>query len=128
MGLAGIITYDNIQVGLISHIDARQSFGPLWVTFAILDFCSNLLLTSLLAGRIFVVVKQVRAVVGFSLPRFYSSIIAAIIESGSLHPLALLSLFIFNWTWGSSSVMGAAVVLFSIIHIVRADSWISPSV
>ncbi|KAJ8074402.1 hypothetical protein PM082_015302 [Marasmius tenuissimus] len=118
VGLAYIIDFNDNAIGLIDHINALQSFGPLYIAFLVFDFCSNLLLTSLLAGRIFVVVKQARASIGGGLPRFYSSIIVAILESGSLYPLTLLSVFIFNWTWGLSSVMGSTVILLSMIHIV----------
>ncbi|KAK1222161.1 hypothetical protein PQX77_015007 [Marasmius sp. AFHP31] len=65
---------------------------PRMVTFAFLALVSNLLLTMLIAGRIFYVAYQAGKYlpVRTSVPTMYRTIISATLESGLIYPIALM--------------------------------------
>ncbi|KAG7087010.1 hypothetical protein E1B28_012988 [Marasmius oreades] len=94
--------------------------------FILLDLCSNLLLTLLIAGKIFLVVRETRNITGIHGPNTYSSLIAIMyvtnvkgglwilnpsvrsVESGVLYPVALIILLFFHRN----------SVIFSLVQIV----------
>ncbi|KAJ8074222.1 hypothetical protein PM082_012525 [Marasmius tenuissimus] len=58
--------------------------------FSIVSFCSHVLLTSLIAGRIFYISRQVTKYGALRVSRMYKTIIAACLESGLIYPVDLL--------------------------------------
>ncbi|KAF9255961.1 hypothetical protein L218DRAFT_1007954 [Marasmius fiardii PR-910] len=71
------------------------------------DMLSHLLLTGLIAGKILFVFRETRSILGRDVKNTYYALIAVVIESGIIFPIALLALFVFR----------DYTVSFCVIHI-----------
>ncbi|EEB95309.1 hypothetical protein MPER_05736 [Moniliophthora perniciosa FA553] len=81
--------------------------------FVIVNIFTNALVTLLIAGRIFWISHQLRAVLGRNVMNMYRTIIAITLESGIIYPI-ILSLF-----GATRATVAANVLYYSLIQVVH---------
>ncbi|KAJ8073793.1 hypothetical protein PM082_012071 [Marasmius tenuissimus] len=114
---AGLVTAATVEhfrpTGSYSMFSLRATGGtPLLITFIAVDLFINVLLTLMLAGRIFVITRTTREILGSNVRTMYHSLVVIIIESGMLYPITLILLP------ALASTAGMNIVAFSLVQIV----------
>ncbi|KAJ8073796.1 hypothetical protein PM082_012074 [Marasmius tenuissimus] len=114
---AGLVTAATAEhfrpVGSYSMFSLRATGGtPLLIAFIATDLFINILLTLMLAGRIFAITRTTREILGSNVRTMYYSLVVVIIESGMLYPITLILLP------ALASTAGSNVVAFSLVQIV----------
>ncbi|KAL0564957.1 hypothetical protein V5O48_017077 [Marasmius crinis-equi] len=118
---AGLVTAATVEqfrpTGSYSVFSLRAAGGtPLVVAFITTDLFINLLLTAMLAGRIFTITRTTRAILGKNVRSMYYSIVIIILESGMLYPVTLILLP------SLASTAGSNIVAYSLVQIVLSTS------
>ncbi|KAJ8090864.1 hypothetical protein PM082_024786 [Marasmius tenuissimus] len=87
-----IFSFINLQTQRVVTADSKLEFHSiLLLCFSYGSLCSNVLLTGLIAGRVFYLSRQFSTLSQRPVAKIYRTIIHASIESGVLYPMALFA-------------------------------------